>query len=127
MNGLINWLSGFEKKPGYVFVNHGDDDSCSGFAKIITEKFGIPASAPYAGSEFDLEKGEWIRITDPVYRENKKGDRRDRTSSEKKDSVYADLRKAVESLDQYTRSIEGYSNYELKKLTEKILALISDQ
>lgn len=127
MNGLINWLSGFEKKPGYVFVNHGDDDSCTGFAATITEKFGIPASAPYAGSEFDLEKGEWIRITDPVYRDNKKGEKRDRTSSEKRDGVYADLRKAVESLDQYTKGIEGYSNYELRKLTEKILALISDQ
>ncbi len=127
MNGLINWLAGFEKKPGYVFVNHGDDESCSGFAEKITEEFGIPSSAPYAGSEFDLEKGEWIRITDPVYRENKKGEKRDRSASEKKDNVYADLRKAVESLDQYTRSIEGHSNYELKTLTDKIRALISSQ
>ena len=126
-DGLLGWISGFEQKPSFVFVNHGDDESCTGFARAVTEKFNIPASAPYAGSEFDLVKGEWIRLTEPVYRENKKGEKRERSASEKKDNVYADLRRAVEDLDLYTRHIEGYSNHELKLLTEKIRALISGQ
>ena len=28
-NGLISWISGFEKKPRKVFVNHGDDGALS--------------------------------------------------------------------------------------------------
>ena len=124
--GLINWISGFEKKPSYVFVNHGDDESCTGFARAVTETFDIPSFAPYAGSEFDLVRGEWVRLTEPEYIDNKKGDKRER-SSDKKDCAYADLRKAVESLDLYTRNMAGHSNHELKNLTEKILLLISDQ
>ena len=29
--GLLQWLSRFEKMPRTVFVNHGDEDSCTGF------------------------------------------------------------------------------------------------
>lgn len=28
-DGLITWISSFEKRPGYVFVVHGDEESCT--------------------------------------------------------------------------------------------------
>ena len=124
--GLFRWISSFEKKPACVFVNHGDDDSCTGFAAAVTEHFGIPSSAPYSGSEFDLLTGEWIRLTDPVYKENRKPDKTSSQASARKEDFYAELRNAVAELDEYTRRMEGHSNYELKTLKDRILELMSD-
>ena len=59
--GLLAWLSGAAKMPEYVFVNHGDDDSCTGFAELVREEYGIQALAPASGSQYDLLKAEWIR------------------------------------------------------------------
>ena len=124
--GLFRWISSFEKKPACVFVNHGDDDSCTGFAAAVTEHFGIPSSAPYSGSEFDLLTGEWIRLTDPVYKENRKPDKTSSQASARKENFYAELRNAVAELDEYTRRMEGHSNHELKTLKDRILELMSD-
>ena len=124
--GLFRWISSFEKKPACVFVNHGDDDSCTGFAAAVTEHFGIPSSAPYSGSEFDLLTGEWIRLTDPVYKENRKPDKTGSQASARKENFYAELRNAVAELDAYTRRMEGHSNHELKTLKDRILDLMSD-
>ena len=126
MRGLISWISCFNKKPSFVFVNHGDDSSCMSFAETVTEQFGIPAAAPYAGSEYDLIRNEWIRLTDPEYRTKKTVEKAGTPEKRKKESVYRELRDAVEALDLYTKTLEGYSNYELKLLTQKILGLITD-
>ena len=122
-DGLLDWLAHFEAGPSMVFVNHGDDDSCIGFAETVTERFGIPAYAPYSGSEFDLIKKEWIRLANPVYKKTK-SDSPDNTSRKKKDTAFADLRDAVRALDNYTASLSGHSNHELKKLTDAIRSLI---
>ena len=125
--GLLQWLSAYEQKPSFVFVNHGDDESCTGFAKTVTERFNIQAVAPYAGSEFDLLKGEWIRLTDPEYRKSRKNDNAESTARRRKDTAYEDLREAVRMLDRYTETLCGHSNHELKVLTNRIKALITDQ
>lgn len=54
MNGLLNWLDGFEEKPSHVFVVHGEDTVTDSFAQKITERFKIPAFAPYSGGCVDL-------------------------------------------------------------------------
>lgn len=65
---LINWLSGFDKKPKTVFVNHGSDTVCDEFAQSVEEKLSINSVAPYNGAEYDLisgiclEKGNKNRI-----------------------------------------------------------------
>jgi len=125
--GLLQWLSGFKKLPSFVFVNHGDDDSCMDFAKTVTEQFGIPAMAPYAGSEYDLLKNEWIRLTEPVYRKAGKTEKADPSARKRKESAFEDLRAAVKALDLYTESLCGHSNHELKVLTNRIRSLITDQ
>ena len=124
-NGLLGWISSFDKKPEYVFVNHGDDVSCTSFSKTVTERFGIPSLAPYSGSQFDLVKNEWIRLTDPVYKKTRP-DIEDTSSRRKKDSAYKELREAVLALDQYTSALSEHSNRELKELTSRIRDLISD-
>lgn len=123
--GLLGWIDGFERKPSFVFINHGDDESCSGFAETVGERFGIPASAPYSGSEYDLLKKEWIRLTEPVYKKKSAPDS-DPAARRKKENAYAELREAVRALERYTMTLDGHSNHELKSLADKIRALISD-
>ena len=125
--GLLQWLSGFQKKPSLVFVNHGDDITCTEFAKTISDTFQLPASAPYAGSEYDLLKGEWIRLTDPIYRKKEKTEKSDSSARKRKESAYEELREVVHLLDQYTEGLSGHSNHELKVLTNRIRALMTDQ
>lgn len=61
--GLLTWISAFEKRPEYVFVVHGSDESCVAFTDVLTSRLGLAAKAPFSGSEFDLIKGCWIKET----------------------------------------------------------------
>ena len=80
--------------------------------------------APFSGSEFDLLKGEWIRITEPVFR--KKEAKAVPVSSGKKDQTpYKELMKAVKDLNDYAESLKNVSNGELRKMTDKIRELIN--
>ena len=54
MNGLLNWIDGFKEKPSHIFVVHGEDTVTDSFAATITERFGIPAFAPFSGGCVDL-------------------------------------------------------------------------
>lgn len=124
-NGLLGWIGSFENKPKYVFVNHGDDDSCTAFAESVNKQYGIPSFAPYSGCQFDLIKNEWIRLTDPVYK-NPKNNSAETSSHRKKENAYKELREAVLALDQYTSTLSEHSNQELKELTIRIRNMISD-
>lgn len=124
--GLLDWISCFSAKPKMVFVNHGDDSSCTAFAGIITEQFGLPAYAPYAGCEYDLLKAEWIRLTDPIRRKPKaSGKDADAVNPAKqKNNLYKELREAVAELDRYTLGLSGHSNAEVIDITKRIRALL---
>ncbi len=124
--GILNWLNHFEKKPSMIFVNHGDDDSCTGLAEVIREKTGIEAAAPFSGSEYDLLHHEWIRLTVPVYKAKSRKKKADETaSSGKKEWVYRDLLQAAEDLAELVRSMENHSNAEIREMTKKIRKLLS--
>ena len=122
--GLLSWLDAFVQKPGYVFVNHGDPEECEGFARIVTERCGIPALAPYSGACFDLKRGEWIRLTEPEYRQ-KDAARIEKRRKESKPSAYDQLMDAVRELNAYAGGLKEHANGELRDLTEKIRALMS--
>ena len=127
-DGLIGWLSAFEKKPYYVFVNHGDDLSCSGFASYVQENMGLQSLAPYSGSEFDLLKGEWIRLTEPVIKKKSSASGSSTSAAkDKKNKAYTDLRVAVSALERYTEQLKGHANSEIKQLTKKILDLMKNK
>jgi metallo-beta-lactamase family protein len=123
--GLLGWIGGMQKKPALVFVNHGDDESCTGLAGEIRSRFGVEAAAPYSGSVFDLKKGEWIRLTDPVWRK-KEGRRNENTSAsrEKRSQLYRTLIENAEALVEYAEGMKEHSNGEIRELTEKIRALM---
>lgn len=129
--GLMSFIEGFTvRKPSYVFVNHGDDMSCTAFAREVSERYGLPANAPYSGSEYDLARGEWIRLTEPVRRKKKISytpDRNESLPAKMKNKLFIQLRSAVEALDQYTLGLANHSNDELTSLTKKIRELINHQ
>ena len=86
-DGLLSWVDAFTRKPSMIFVNHGDDDSCTGFAANVTARFGIPAEAPFSGSSYDLLKKEWIRLTDPVYKAKGKSENSGTEARRRKESA----------------------------------------
>ena len=55
--GLLRWIHNFAPKPGFVFVNHGEDAACADFAKALQLE-GYAAEAPYNGSEYILGGGQ---------------------------------------------------------------------
>ena len=122
--GLLNWVAGMEKKPGRIFVNHGEDESCEALARKLTETFGIPAEAPWSGSSFDLLRGEWIRLALPNPRKKEKA--APERKQPKKPSEYLALLDAAEALLRQVRGMEGRANGDLRRLTEKIRGLLED-
>ena len=117
--GLLNWLGGFKEKPGMVFVNHGDDDSCEAFRKTL-EGMGYHAEAPYSGTEYDLLTGKLTTYTEGVKIDRAaafKGSQRAR-------QVYGELLAAAEELLALVKTRKGRTNKDNAKLTAQIRALI---
>ena len=115
--GLLRWLGGFVKKPELVFVNHGDDRSCTAFCSLLVEK-GYRAEAPYSGTEYDLLTGKMTAYTDGVLiRREKKGGAR-------ASAVYGDLLAAAEALLAFVKTCKGRANKENAKFASQIRSLI---
>lgn len=115
--GLLRWLDAFQEKPGQVFVNHGDDDSCTTFRDLLEQK-GYKADAPYSGTEYDLLTGKMTVFTDSVpIRREKKG-------SARASAVYGDLLAAAEALLAFVKTCKGRANKENAKFASQIRALL---
>ncbi len=125
-NGLLSWIHSCKGKPSYVFVNHGDDESCTAFAKILEDQLGLRAAAPYSGSEFDLAAGEWIRLTGPAERKKAVKSAPPASSRKKaeKNNAFDDLSAALQDLNTYADTLKNASADEIRKLTGKIRKLI---
>ena len=117
-DGLLNWLQGFVKKPGKVFVNHGDDDACTAFQQLLLS-LGYDADAPYSGTEYDLLTGKMTAYTDgkPISREQRQGSARAK-------AVYGELLAAAEALLVLVKGRKGRTNKENAKMASQIRELI---
>lgn len=58
MNGLLDWLRGFEKAPKQLFLVHGEPDVKVEFAKTVKEQIGYDAIPVNVNSEYELEAAE---------------------------------------------------------------------
>lgn len=119
--GLLNWLSGFEKKPEHIFVNHGEDEVCESFVKALREEHGQNASAPFSGTEFDLLAGKYIE--EPSGVRIQKPERAE--SGEKTSKTFTRLVAACERLLRIARGSGGLPNKELAKFSDQIDQLAS--
>ena len=116
-DGLITWISSFEKRPGYVFVVHGDEESCTSFADVLNTQMKLAAKAPYSGSQYDLIRGCWIKEAEPVLIEKETAAKRKATG------VYTRLVDAGRLLMDVISRNQGGTNKDLVHFTEQILAL----
>ncbi len=116
-NGLISWLSGFEKKPKRVFVNHGDDDSCIAFTESLKE-LGYNAFAPYSGSVYSLFDDNMELITEGIpIADNDSGSDRAKT-------LHSALVSSADDLLSLVKTLKGRPNREIAALTDQIRALL---
>jgi metallo-beta-lactamase family protein len=136
-NGLINWLNGFEGKPKRVFLNHGEDAVCESFAALLHDEFGYETFAPYSGTEFDIGKNEFIRITEGIpIKTNKKHRQEDEKKSGSLEADYAskgavkskhlgrELIDAAKRLTSLTRTYGSASNKDKEDFIKDIRSLL---
>ena len=57
MDGLLDWLKGFQKPPKQLFLVHGEPEVKIEFAKTIKEQVGFDAIPVNVNSEYELQHG----------------------------------------------------------------------
>ena len=55
MNGLLEWLGGFQKKPREIFLVHGEPEVKLAFAETVKERLGYEPVAVNVNSEYELD------------------------------------------------------------------------
>ena len=115
MEGLLRWLGGFKTKPKHVFVVHGEDTVTDEFAKIVEERIGCPAFAPYSGGCVDLATGE---IVSAGIRKPKKA--LEKPVQAKKNAAFARLVAAARRLLDVVYKNEGLANKDLARFEAQI-------
>ncbi len=114
-NGLIQWVSGFERKPEKVFIVHGEDGVCTSFAECLRTEYGQDTYAPYSGTEFDLLAGKLVTEAVPMpVRKKAKG-----IAS----NVYAKLVAAAQRLLSLVKRSDGLAHKDMAKFTDQINSL----
>ena len=114
-NGLIEWISGFTEKPEKVFIVHGEDSVCTGFAECLKIEYGQSTYAPYSGTVFDLVSGrlEYEAVPVPVKKKVK-------TAAS---NIYAKLLAAAQRLLNLVKGIDGMTNKDMNKFADQINSL----
>ena len=114
-NGLLDWLSGFEKKPERVFVVHGEESVCESFKDCLNQEYGFSAYAPYSGTRFNLANNELEYAAPPVHLEKKK--------SRGVSDVFQRLLAAGQRLLAVIQHNEGGTNKDLARFADQINSL----
>lgn len=121
-NGLISWLQNFRSKPVQLFINHGEDESCTSFVRCLREDYGYQADAPYSGAVYDLLAASFISFPNGVPIEKK-------APSSGRDpravAAYTGLLDSVRELLAVAKDCEGMANKDLKRFAEEVSKLSS--
>jgi len=115
-NGLIEWISGFEEKPKKVFVVHGEDSVCTGFAECLKMQYGQHTYAPYSGTVFNLLSGKLEYEAAPIPVQKK-------ARSAVAAGVYARLLAAAQRLLALVQRKDGMPNKDAAKFADQINSL----
>lgn len=115
MNGLLSWVDGFTQKPERIFVVHGDDAVTDSFASTLTERFHIPAFAPYSGGCVDLATGEILSAGQKISKRRTLKPARQRANA-----AFNRVVAAAKHLMDVVLKNEGLSNKDLAKFESQI-------
>lgn len=121
-DGLVRWIQGFEKKPDWVFVNHGDDEACEAFTELLVTEHGYRATAPYSGAEFDLAECCFTYEPAGVRIERKPA----AAGTTKAMAAFQALMDAVRRLMGIAQSCQGRPNKDLKKFAGQVEKLCKE-
>lgn len=116
--GLIKWLRSFDPKPKKVFVVHGEESICDGFAELLNKEYGYDVTAPYSGACYDFLEEAFVK-------EGVKERKISEKTVEKKTptGVFARLLAAGQRLLVVIRHNEGGANKDLAKFADQINSL----
>ena len=116
-DGLLRWITAFEKKPEMVFVNHGEDAVCQSYADLLRDEYGFQTYAPYSGTVFDLLSGRFEETPAgiPVVKKTAKQARNQ--------SVFDNLLAACKRLTDIARACKEIPNKEIGKFAGQINSL----
>lgn len=114
---LTEWIKAYKTPLKRVFIVHGDDEVCDGFAAYLREELGLDAVAPYSGDTFDLVLNQQTAqgSRDLVKKKTK--------SSKASSNVFARLLAAGERLLAVIQKNEGTANKDMAKFADQINAL----
>ncbi|MDD2979807.1 MAG: MBL fold metallo-hydrolase [Hespellia sp.] len=114
MNGLLDWLKGFETPLEHVFVVHGEDGVTDSFARTVHEQIGCEAFAPYSGGQVDLATGEIITegVRIPIKAETQ--------ARKRANAAFERLLAAGARLLEVIRKNEGLANKDTAKFETEI-------
>lgn len=111
--GLIKWITSFDNRLKQVFVVHGEDEVSTGFAKCLCDEYGLNASAPYSGAEFDMISGRFVKEGERILKAKKPVQR-------KANDVFERLLAAGRHLLTVIKHNEGGANKDLAKFADQI-------
>jgi metallo-beta-lactamase family protein len=113
--GLLRWIKGFTAQhPSQIFVNHGEEESCTEFAKLLVRN-GYEAMPPASGTVFDLAAGQFVKVTKPVPIE-----RQTKQDQENEESLYGLLMSAGRRLISLIPRMKNRPNKDIRRLTVDI-------
>lgn len=123
--GLLEWAGGFEKKPDKVFVVHGDNDVVDPFARLLHEKLGLNAYAPYSGTVWDLIHNKCLFEAKgiPYVKKDASGKPVASGGIERVSTPYIRLEHMAERLMSVVHANKGGANKDLAKFADQIAAL----
>lgn len=119
VNGLLDWISAFEKKPERVFVTHGEDTVTELFAERLREEKQLDAAAPFSGTVYDLKENVCIDETSGIKLEKTHLSAR----SSKAARAFEKLLAMGQRLMSVIRKNEGCPNKELERFSREIQSL----
>ena len=114
--GLLDWVSGFKKMPGQIFVNHGEDQVAMSFAQTLGDTFHVKTDVPYSGTCYDLATDSVLVQTTGIPIEKK----RLRPGDERSAKIFQRLIASCGKLLRVAQSCEGMANKELAKFADQV-------
>ncbi|MCL2498068.1 MAG: MBL fold metallo-hydrolase, partial [Symbiobacteriaceae bacterium] len=112
-DGLLDWISAYEKKPEHVFIVHGELTVAKGFAATL-EELGFAAHAPNYQEVYDL-------IDDVVL---SPGIPKEGVALVAGAAAWGRLQAAADQLQELVANKSGSPNIDLNRLTNQILSIL---